>query len=182
VRAVELLMAEHRVIRKGLEVLEAMAAKVAQDAPPSQEDVAALLDFFQVFADRCHHAKEEWGLFPHMGEAGVPCMGGPLGVMLCDHVRARALRRQMKEALPLLGGDTDARRRFVEAANQYVDLMDQHIAREDQVLFPMAQEVTTAQEDAKLVEAFEELEQQVVGEGVHERYHHLVEELASKYL
>jgi hemerythrin-like domain-containing protein len=60
--------------------------------------------------------------------------------------------------------------------------MDQHIAREDQVLFPMAQEVTTAQEDAKLVEAFEELEQQGMGEGVHERYHHLVEELASKYL
>lgn len=181
-RAVEILMAEHRVIRKGLEVLSAMAAKVSQGTPPPQEDVAALLDFFQVFADRCHHAKEEWGLFPHMGEGGIPCMGGPLGVMLCDHVRARALRRHMKEALPLLGNDTEARRRFVDAAQQYVDLMDQHIAREDQVLFPMAQEVTTAQEDAKLMEAFEELERQVVGEGVHERYHHLVEELASKYL
>lgn len=76
-RAVELLMAEHRVIRKGLEVLEAMAAKVAQDAPPSQEDVAALLDFFQVFADRCHHAKEEWGLFPHMGRPVSPAWAGP---------------------------------------------------------------------------------------------------------
>jgi len=181
VRSVEQLKAEHRVIERGLAVLEAMARKVQEGSPPPAEDVGPLLDFFQVFADRCHHAKEEWALFPHMDEGGVPCLGGPLGVMLCEHVRGRALRRQMRDALPRLGQDEGARQAFAQAAQDYSDLMRQHIAKEEQVLFHMAQEVTSPGQDEALAQAFDRLEREVVGEGVHERYHRLVEELASRY-
>ncbi len=180
-RSIEILQSEHRVIERGLAVLEAMARRVQEGTSPPLEEAEALLGFFQVFADRCHHLKEEWGLFPHMDDEGVPCLGGPLGVMLCEHVRGRALRRQMREALPGLAAEEGARQAFVQAVQEYVALMRQHIAKEEQVLFGMAQEVTSPPQDEALAQAFHRLEEEVVGQGMHERYHRLVEELASRY-
>jgi hemerythrin-like domain-containing protein len=38
-----------------------------------------------------HHGKEEEILFPLLEKKGIPADGGPLGVMLMEHGRARAL-------------------------------------------------------------------------------------------
>ncbi len=179
--ALQLLIAEHQVIRKGLEILESMAAQLRGGSQLPIEDVEALLAMFQTFADRCHHMKEEWGLFPHMEGKGIPCMGGPLGVMLCEHLRGRVLRHQMKGALPYVAADPQAKAQFISAATEYVQLMMEHIAREENVLFQMAQQVTNPKEDERLVEAFHSVEEEVVGREVHHRMEQLVEELASRY-
>lgn len=46
-------------------------------------------EFLKVFADKCHHAKEEDVLFPEMEKAGVLRKGGPIGVMLAEHAQGR---------------------------------------------------------------------------------------------
>jgi len=52
-----------------------------------------------------------------------------------------------------------------------------HIGKEDRVLFPMADQVLSEKDQAELLERFEAVEQEEMGEGVHSRYHHLAEEL-----
>ncbi len=180
-QAVEILMNEHRVIRRALDILEAIVTRIERDQEVPRDRIAALLEFFHVFADRCHHAKEESALFPQLDEGGLPCMGGPIGVMLCEHVRGRAIRRQMQVALDVWNAP-QARQRFVRAAREFIELLRSHIEREDHVLFRMAAEMLTAEEDRELARAYDRHEREVVGEGVHERFHRLIDELADTLL
>ena len=64
-----------------------------------QEVLANLQEFFRLFADQCHHGKEEELLFPLLEQKGIPRTGGPIGVTLHEHEEGRALVRQMGDAV-----------------------------------------------------------------------------------
>ncbi|MEM2633778.1 MAG: hypothetical protein QXO29_07805, partial [Nitrososphaerota archaeon] len=55
--ALEVLKEEHELIKKGLDILEVFI-KLSPDKILNS-DVGELLDFFEQFADNCHHSKEE---------------------------------------------------------------------------------------------------------------------------
>ncbi len=176
-RSVETLMQEHRVIERGLAVLEAMGRKLAAGEDLPLERVEGLLDFFRDFADGCHHAKEEGSLFPALEARGVPRAGGPVGVMLAEHEEGRGYQRRLRQELGHLRADRAAQERFAEAAAGYANLLRQHILKEDQVLFRMADQVLSPADDRRLVEEFERHEREVMGPEVHERFHQLIQDL-----
>jgi hemerythrin-like domain-containing protein/uncharacterized protein (DUF2249 family) len=180
-KSVEALMHEHRVIEHGLAVLEAIADRIERGETVPTEKVAALLDFFRVFADECHHGKEEGVLFPELEARGIPKEGGPIGVMLHEHAEGRTLQQQMQQALSDLTSEAN-RQQFVAAAHNYIALLRQHIWKEDNVLFKMAEQFLTERDDEQLAARFDRHEREHIGEGVHERYHHLVHQLEAEFM
>lgn len=180
-RSVEALKHEHRVIERGLAVLGAIVHRLEHGESVPADKVQALLDFFRTFADRCHHGKEEGLLFPQLEGKGIPCEGGPIGVMLYEHDEGRAFVRQMTEEANNLS-DPAAREQFVQAAHGYIGLLRQHIDKEDNVLFQMAENVLSEDDDRQLADAFERHEREEIGEGVHERFHQLIHELEHDFL
>ncbi|HTY80405.1 MAG TPA: hemerythrin domain-containing protein [Candidatus Bathyarchaeia archaeon] len=126
------LREEHRVILHALDLLERAADRLDRGAPLPDGWLADLVAWLRGFADRNHHAKEETALFPAMVKAGVPSMGGPIGVMLEEHERGRALLHG------LATGDPSAR---AAAAHEYVGMLREHIDKENGVLFPLADAV-----------------------------------------
>jgi hemerythrin-like domain-containing protein len=139
------LRLEHAMILQALAVLEAAAARGAAGEPPPPDAWAALVDWLRGFADARHHAKEERLLFPALEAAGVPRAGGPIDVMLEEHAVGRGLVREMGEALP-------AER--CRHAMDYVRLLRAHIAREDEILFEIADTVLTPPAVEALVLAY----------------------------
>lgn len=180
-QAVEVLRHEHRVIERGLAVLEAMAHRMEHGETVPVDKVQALLEFFRVFADQYHHGKEEGMLFPELEARGIPHEGGPIGVMLSEHDQGRALIAQMTEATNHLS-DSMAQTQFVQAAHGYIQLLRQHISKEDNVLFKMAEGVLSAGDDRRLTDAFERHERDATGLDVHEHFHHLIHELEHEFL
>jgi len=178
-KSTEALMEEHRVIERGLAVLESIADRIERGESVPTDKVTALLDFFSMFADRCHHGKEEGMLFQELEAKGIPREGGPIGVMLFEHEEGRELRRKMAEAVSDLTQEVN-RQQFVTAARNYINLLHQHIWKEDNVLFKMAEQALTEEEDIQLAERFERYEREQIGEGVHERYHDLVHDLEAE--
>jgi len=177
----EILRHEHRVIEQVLAVLEKLADHAANNGRIDAELASQALDFFRHFADHCHHAKEEDLLFPALEAKGFPREGGPTGVMLYEHEQGRALIRQMVEAIQ--AAETDSRaaaRKFAEAARQYVTLLRQHISKEDNILFVLAERTLNTSEQAEMLAKFETTEKEHVGEGVHEKYAALADELLAK--
>jgi hemerythrin-like domain-containing protein len=126
------LLDEHRVILRALDTLERAAESLAAARPLPDGAWSGLLDWLRAFADRNHHAKEERSLFPAMVKAGVPSEGGPIGVMLEEHERGRALIQAMDRGA---AADRAAR------AREYAALLRDHIAKENDVLFPLADAV-----------------------------------------
>lgn len=141
-KSLEELMHEHRVIEHSLAVLDTMADRLERGEAVPIEKVTALLDFFEVFAHKCHHGKEEEMLFPELESRGIPREGGPIGVMLYEHEQGEAYQSQLRESLVNLS-DPTAKQHFVQTARGYADLLRQHIWKEDNVLFKMAEEVLT---------------------------------------
>lgn len=133
------LREEHQII---LRVADAMQSLLAEADGPEGLDFDTMGDcvtFIRLFADACHHGKEEDLLFPELEAAGMPRDHGPIAVMLHEHSQGRAYARAMAEALgPAREGDERAVATLGNAARGYVDLIRGHILKEDNVLFQMA--------------------------------------------
>jgi hemerythrin-like domain-containing protein len=182
-KATDILMEEHRLIERVLTALETSANRVTrgEDMRPAFFINAAL--FIKNFADGCHHRKEEGVLFIAMNEAGIPVQGSPIGVMLSEHEQGRAFTKAMREAAEYWEkGDLSARYAVTQNALGYVALLRQHIFKEDKILFPMANRVIPPEKQEKVVEEFERIELEEIGEGVHEKYLALAEVLEKESL
>lgn len=180
--ATDVLRAEHRAIGRMLEVAGAVAAGLRRGNTGEGATLEKLIDFFRNFTDRCHHRKEEDVLFPLLVEKGVPVQNGPIGVMLDEHQRGRAFIAQMVRGLEdLRAGVAGAAEALAGDVDGYVSLLREHIAKEDGVLFPLADRMLAEAEQRELSGRFNEIEEKEMGEGVHERYHHLIHELLEQY-
>ncbi len=174
-KATDALKEDHRVIERVLAVVERLTER-PQEA--SLETWRKTLGFIRDFADQCHHLKEEKLFFPLLEERGIPRAGGPLGMMLLEHEEGRRYVQLMAAALALAEEDPEAARySLVENARAYLRLLREHILKEDQILFNMADEVLTEEEQKKLVLEFEEHEEKEIGPGVHEKLLKIAQEL-----
>jgi hemerythrin-like domain-containing protein len=170
-KATEILMQEHRVIERVLAALEAGAGRLERGQVVRPGFFLDAADFVKGFADGCHHKKEEGVLFTAMTASGLPAENGPVGVMLAEHEQGRAYTRAMRQAAARWeSGDTAARADVVRNACGYVALLRQHIAKEDGVLFPLADRVIPLPAQDQVAEGFEHVEHEETGEGVHEKY------------
>ncbi len=149
------LRSEHRVIEQVLDVLARLVDSPWRGEPAALAGLRDCVRFFRLFADACHHGKEEDLLFPVMEAAGIPREGGPIGVMLYEHRLGRQHVRAMAAALDGIdAGQPDAADRFTAEARAYIDLLRLHIRKEDDVLFVMGEHVTPPGEQTRLAGQF----------------------------
>ena len=172
------LIEEHEAILHGLSILEKMTALLDTPTDALSKDLQDMVDFLVLFADTCHHGKEEGLLFPAMEQAGIPKEGGPIGQMLHEHEQGRAFIRGMKQAL---GGESVDAGAFRTNASGYIELLRAHIEKENQILFPMGDRFLPPEKQQELLEAFDKHEEEVIGAGVHERLHAMLDNFASRY-
>jgi hemerythrin-like domain-containing protein len=163
--ATDALRSDHEVIERALRVMERAALRLEAGQTLSPEVLSSAVDFLRHFADGCHHAKEETWLFPRLIERGLIRDGGPIGVMLHEHDLGRAYIRRLEDAL-----DRDDRESTVDALHCYTALLRNHILKENEVLFPMADRLLTGEDHKELVALFDRLERERIGASVIERY------------
>ncbi|MBI1827648.1 MAG: hemerythrin domain-containing protein [Planctomycetes bacterium] len=148
---VTVLRAEHQIILRVVRVLGRLMDRFEQAGEFPEAPLAKCVEFIRLFADACHHGKEEDLLFPVLESRGIPSDGGPIGVMLHEHKIARGLTGEMAGALTdARTGDASARTRFCQAAREYVDLLTNHIFKEDNILFNMGDRVMNPDDQASL--------------------------------
>jgi hemerythrin-like domain-containing protein len=170
----QILSDEHRVIERVLGTVE----KLAKGPVGALEPWKKALDFIHHFADQCHHFKEEKVLFPAMEAHGIPSAGGPIGMMLMEHEEGRSYVQAMFAAISLIEANNEAaKENLLSSAQAYCRLLREHIQKEDDVLFRMADEVISADEQKKLSAAFAQHEAEEIGAGVHEKYLKVAAEL-----
>jgi hemerythrin-like domain-containing protein len=180
-KATEILIREHELILRGVAVLERMARRANAGQAVPGDDARWIIEFIRKFADGCHHAKEEGVLFPAMIAAGIPAQGGPVAVMLGEHNQGRAAVKAMDAAVAGFGSDQGALEAFASAAFAYSTLLSNHIFKENNVLFRMADQIIPASRDAEMVAAYEEHEAKVTGPGEHERFQAMIDALEQAY-
>jgi hemerythrin-like domain-containing protein len=179
--ATEVLRKEHDAILKMLDALDRTSRQLAANGAVPPSTLQGLVEFFQLFADRCHHGKEEDLLFPLLEAKGLPRGRGPIAVMLAEHDHGRGLVRDMAAAASdYEAHPAPAAKRWVAAAGNYSALLREHVMKENNVLFRMAEEVLTSDEQRALAVDFEKVEVRKMGAGTHERLHARMERLLAQ--
>jgi len=180
-RPTDILSDEHRVIERVLDCLDVLAQRAQKSGELDTRSAGEALEVLATFADTCHHMKEEDVLFVRMQERGIPRHVGPLAVMLRDHEAGRERVRAMRAALERVGkGERAGAGEFAENAFAYGELLREHINKEDQVLFPMAEACFSDQDRAEVLAGFAQKETKDLGAGTHERMLMLVDGLLER--
>ena len=173
----DILSDEHRVIERVLGAVEKLTHLPVANALDRWKEA---LIFFRQFADQCHHFKEEQVLFPALEEHGIPREGGPVGMMLTEHEGGREHVTAMIAAVGQLeAGNAAAGESLLSHARAYLTLLREHIQKEDDILFRMADEVIPEHEQKEILKRFEAHEAEEMGAGAHERYLKIAAELES---
>ena len=175
-KATQDLRKEHEAILHVLNILDKMMDSENRDTDSLLKYYGEVVYFLRIFADKCHHGKEENYLFKEMLAQGIPNEGGPISAMLQEHAQGRAHIAQMSQSLEakdLVG--------FQNAAKQYRDLLRGHITKENFVLFMIADQVIDEESQEQMFEDFELFEETVVGHGVHEELHAMIDTWAEAF-
>ncbi len=144
---------EHQIILEALQHIRAKCNEIDLGKPIDREFFLKSISFIRNFADCFHHAKEEDILFKAMLENAGQLHCNPIPVMLHEHSEGREFVRGMEKAL----GSNNATE-LLNNARGYCDLLEEHIYKEDHVLYPMAEAALPDEVKLKVLQMYGKVE------------------------
>ena len=173
------LSSEHEVIQKVAAGLSALEVRLSAGGSVDVALLRRVLEFLREYADRLHHGKEEVLLFPMLERRGVPAYGCPVGALLAEHQRGRALVAEFADHLAAYESDAGgAGVNLATTMKALGELYATHIWKEEYLLFPMSEKVLDKADLAELAARFAELNQET-GEALIARSEELAVELTA---
>jgi len=149
---IAIFLKEHDTALVQLEILRRTALEIRKNG--YSEKVFRQLLKATEFVDeevRVHNGKEEKALFPVVEKY----VDGPTAVLREDHVKMARIYKKLHYSIELLRGNHDdkvARVELAEAAGAIVQLMVNHIHKENQILFPLVKRFLTKEELRKVAQ------------------------------
>jgi hemerythrin-like domain-containing protein len=173
-----ILMQEHRLIEVVLSSLEEGAQRLGAGLSIDPQFFIDAAEFVSGYADSCHHGKEEDILFREMQQQmGIDGMG-PVEMMLQEHDMGRRYTAGFRAAAKRLqDGDSDARQDIVDNALAFIDLLREHILKEDEILYPMAEQFLETTKQQSIDERVRQTEARDERSGLNDRYRQLAVDL-----
>ncbi len=152
---IEILKNEHQHILAVIKALEMECSSIAAGGKINKSFFQQAIYFIRNYADKFHHAKEEDILFFELckdqTQEKMHC--NPVQQMLVEHDLGRQFVKGMEEYL----GSND-KNRLMENAREYACLLREHIFKEDNILYPMADDVLDKVEQERIKRRFVEAE------------------------
>lgn len=170
---------DHVYILQLTEIMIRMAKNDAQNT----DHLKAVVDIIKNFADGLHHKKEEDLLFPLFEQrtAGGHC--APVGVMLMEHEQGREYVKGMVENIAKFEkGDKLALQYIHHNMLGYAELLQQHIYKENNVLFRMADEAFSTNDQEMLLGQFNKVETEGIKGNSIQDYIYRIKDLQKKYI
>ena len=132
------LRRDHELIEKVIKAMDSTVQLLKDGKQIPESILLPVIDFSKNFTDVCHHSKEEKSLFPALEQAGLPKNMGPIAMMLIDHERSREIGTQMEQSAQeyLSSGDST---KLISDMQQYVEHITEHLWKENNKLFMMAE-------------------------------------------
>ncbi len=181
-KATQQLKDEHESVRLILRILGEVSRQLDSEGKIPQEHFEGILEFLKVFVDRCHHGKEEELLFPVLVKVGIP-QDGPIAALLYEHEIGRKYVRVITDTFERHKlKDTSAASAIAQNVQDYIALLTDHIEKENNILFAMADDRLSEEAQDELFDGFEKIEASRIGAGKHEEFHVLLHKLSDLYL
>jgi hemerythrin-like domain-containing protein len=126
------------------------------------------VDFFRMYADRCHHGKEEDILFERLKEKQLsPELRARMDELIEDHKHGRKLVGNLEDAARRYEqGNTEAAGDIGKYINELIQFYPDHIEKEDKHFFFPVMELFTKEEKETMLDEYWDFDKQLI----HEKY------------
>ena len=145
------LVDEHVLIKRWVALIPEVIKNLEVESEEGRQLILDGVDFIRSYADKYHHAKEEDILFKYFDEDL-----DILKVMHEDHKQARSHVKAILEAL-----DRKDKTAIAEHFNAYGDLLNEHIKKEDEILYPWMDKNLSVTQIGELFSKFNEADEQI---------------------
>lgn len=153
------LIREHAHILQGINCLEMARDALEKNQHLSVDFFKTAVLFFSEYADQLHHYKEEYLLFSFLASKKGGSIDLEMGSLRYQHEVNRQCIQKIKDSLKgYEAGSEIAVTRLLENIAAYISILKRHIAREDQLFFPMAETELSEDEKKNLKTRFDEEE------------------------
>ena len=168
------LMNEHQLILKYLDLMERYVefSQTNDNKYLLMEKAQDFISFIHIFTDTYHHAKEEDVLFKYLQAPGVLSHCNPLPVMLSDHEQGRMYAQNMKDALA--NNDLIT---LCDNASAYAQQLKAHIFKENNILYPMAEDGLSDDNKISLENEYKQIEEKLDKQAIWHEYEEKYSEL-----
>lgn len=180
---INLMVDEHKFIKRMLEVIRKACIGIMNGKDIDYADFDKMIDFVRNYADNHHHGKEEKILFNRMiDEIGGAAEKLVRFGMLVEHDLGRLFMKNLEESLlAVRNGDEDAKVDVIANAVSYTHLLNRHIYKEDNVVYPFAKRELSSETLKKIDSECDNFEKDMEKSGVQDKYIESLEFLERKY-
>jgi hemerythrin-like domain-containing protein len=184
IQSVQLLIDEHKKIKRMLKVIRGMCLEVYNKKGISYDDFYNVIDFVRNYADKHHHSKEEEIFFKEMEEQlGEPLKSGPILAMYSEHDLGRLYMKNLERALEESKDGVEKKKLDIIAnAISYTDLLKRHIDKEDKTIYVYGQKNLSKKSLKKVEEKMMAIEDKAFDSGIQNKYINMLNKLEEKYL
>ncbi len=158
------LVEEHRLIKRWLNLTPRLLENLNLES--DGELILNGVDFIRSYADKFHHAKEEDILFKYVDQNL-----NIIKTMLEDHKTGRNHVRAIIEGL-----EKQDKQGVFQHLNEYKELLQEHIKKEDEILYPWIDRSLSIKQVGELFSKFNQTDKEV-GEMVPEKYEKFITRL-----
>lgn len=170
---IELLMKEHLNIIAFTEYMKNCCCAILEGADVDTAQFMECIDFARSYADKHHHGKEEQILFRHMLEnPGSATEKLVRNGMLVEHEFGRFHITELENALKLYTEYPCTKNKLgvITHAAAYVDLLQRHIQKEDNVCYTYAQRMLSNAEKNQIDAETKAFEEEAEQNGIPQKY------------
>ena len=155
----KILAEEHQNILKVIDVLSDECNNLSAGKKINKDFLTKAIDFIRNYADKFHHAKEEDILFKEFCKVAereeVHC--NPVEQMLVEHDMGRRFIKEIEEGL-----NEEDKQKVISGIKGYTSLLQEHIFKEDNILYPMADEVLNKEIEQEMLKKFEQVNKEKI--------------------
>ena len=146
-QCIELVIQDHVILRRGLDILEGMIKELEVGERIEIADVTSILKFFRVFGYQYHQTTEEKSLFPPLLRDTSP--ESSLHLMWSEHGEVQAMTAAVEDALrSKRAGD------FMRNSSRLTHFFRTHLDQEDVILRDIAERSLSKEDDSSIAAEF----------------------------
>ena len=182
-KATEDLMYEHKAIKLILSVMSNISESIKDKKVFYTNDVEKIVDFLSVYVDKCHRNKEEAVFYPALLMTKYPTEEMPVGMLINEHKIGKGYLDEITCCVENCKiGSTFSCERIADCMANYVQLIQDHILKEENDYFPLANKALSVEAQKEISKQFQLINDEFVGLDIHTRYDELLKSMESKYL
>ena len=158
------LMVEHRLIERMVDLLEKELEKMGPEKKPDLVFFDGVVDFAKTYTDECHHGKEESILFDKLAMKSLtPEHKRLMDELVLDHIQSRKIVNNLDVQRELyLKGEAGAAGAIATICKTLAGFYPGHIEKEEKIFFTRSMEYFSKREQDEMLKNFWEFDKDLL--------------------